>query len=81
MLESDGPDDPASSGGPSTCAGIARIADAADQTAGPEHHNRGISHALSSCMRITSSPETLCVVKSSVVMRNLNRISLPIPKL
>ena len=81
MLASDGPGDRASSGGSSTCAGIAHIADAADQTAEPERHNRGISHVWSSYMRITSNTALLSDGRTAFRMLSINRISLPIPKL
>ena len=81
MLASDGPGDRASSGESSTCAGIASTADAADQTAEPEHHNRGISHVWSSCMRITSNTALLPDGKPAFCTLSVNRISLSIPEL
>jgi hypothetical protein len=59
MLAFDGTGDRAFSDVSSTCAGIARTGAAADQSAEPERHNRGISHAWNSCMRISSNPALL----------------------
>jgi hypothetical protein len=81
MLAFDVPGDHASSGGWSTCADIARTADAADQSAEPEHHNRGISHVWSSCMRITPHTNVPSDGKPVSGTLGINRISLPIPKL
>jgi len=81
MPGSDEPGDRASSGGSSMCAGIARIADAADQTAEPERHNRGISHVWSSYMRITPNTALLSDGRTAFCTLSINRISLPIPKL
>jgi hypothetical protein len=65
----------------SMCVGIARTADAADQIAEPEHHNRGTSHVWSSYMRITSIPGQLSDGQPRLLTLSLNRISLPIPEL
>jgi len=81
MQASDEMGDLASSGGLSTCAGIARTGAAAAQTAEPERHNRGISHVWISCMRITSDPALSPEEESTLQSLSVNRISLPIPKL
>lgn len=81
MQESDEMGDLASSGGLSTCAGIARTGAAAAQTAEPERHNRGISHVWISCMRITSDLALSPEGESTLQSLSVNRISLSIPKL
>ena len=81
MLAFDELGDPASSDGPSTCVGIAHTAAAADQTAERECRSRGISHVWNSCMRITSDPDLLPDGESALQSPNVNRISLPFPKL
>lgn len=73
--------DPASSGGLSTCVGIAHTAAAVAQTAEPERHNRGISHVWISYMRITSDPAPLSDGKPVFHTLGINRISLSIPNL
>lgn len=81
MLASDGRGDRASSGESSTCAGIARTADAADRIAEPEHHSRGISHVWNSCMRITPNTALLSDGKPDFHTLSFNRIPLPIPNM
>src|SRR5258708_34161738 len=64
----------------SMCGGIARTAVAVGQNAEPKRHNRGISHAWSSCMRITPKADRLSEGKPVFSAISINRISLPIPK-
>ena len=81
MQASDEMGDLASSGGLSTCAGIARTGAAVAQTAEPERHNRGISHVWSSYMRITPNTALLSDGRTTFCTLSINRISLPIPNL
>jgi hypothetical protein len=81
MLTFGGPGDRVSSGGSSTCEGIAHTADAVGQTAEPERRNRGISHAWISCMRISPHSALLSDGKPALQTQFINRISLPIPDL
>ena len=81
MLVSDESGDRASVGERSTCVGTECTAVAADQTDELGHHNKGISHAWSSCMRISSNCILLPQEKSAFCMLSVNRISLPIPNL
>ena len=71
----------ASSGGSSMCAGIARTVADADQTVESERHNKGISHAWSSCMRDNSKPTVRTAGKAAFRTLGVNGLSLPIPKL
>lgn len=65
----------------STCACIERTADAVDQTAKPEIHNREISHAWISCMRVSPHSAPLSDGKRDFQLQIINRISLPFPNL
>ena len=65
----------------SMCARIACIDDVADQNGELERRNRGISHVWSSYMRITPKPVLTPEGKPGSHMLNVNRFSLPIPKL
>jgi len=76
----DEPGDRASWGAPSTYAGtVCTVADAG-QTAEPERCSMVISHVWSSCMRNTRSSAMNCDGKRSLQTTNINRFSLPIPK-
>jgi hypothetical protein len=81
MPRFDGIDDRACVAEPSMCGGIAHTADAANQNAEPQRHNKGISHALSSCMRITPKTDHQPGRKAALLATGINRISLPIPSL
>jgi hypothetical protein len=61
------------------CDGIAHTAVAVDQNAEPQRHNKGISHALSSCMRTTPKTDRLSAENQPFFASGINRISLPIP--
>jgi hypothetical protein len=63
------------------CGGIAHTAVAVDQNAELERHNKGISHALSSCMGITPKTDHQPGGKTAFFAASINRISLPIPKM
>src|ERR1700690_4213812 len=77
----DGIDDRASVAESSMCGDIAHTAVAVDQNAEPERHNKGISHALSSCMPITPKTDHQPGGKAALFATGINRNSLPIPRL
>ncbi len=81
MLPSDERGDRAFSDGSSMCGRIAHTAGVADQTAEPERRNMEISHVWNSSMRISPNPILPPDGEPAFHTQNVNRISLPIPKL
>jgi hypothetical protein len=68
-------------GGSSTSAYTRRTASDASRTGELALHHRGISHALTSCMRSIPNTERLTEGESPSFTNNFNRISLPFPNL